>query len=199
VKRRRFIAILGSAVAVWPVIVRAEELTSKLPRIGFIQNFRNENFVALTKGLREAGYIDGQNVVMEKRFHGAALDRIDQFASELVALKCKVIFAAAPYAIQALLKATNTIPIVGVDLESDPVAKGWVPSLARPGGNLTGLFLDIPDMAGKLIELLRDAIPTLSHLAVLWDETIGTVRVASSIGEHAGGASYNDNVGGERS
>jgi hypothetical protein len=62
VKRPRFIAILGSAVAVWPVIVRAEELTSKLPRIGFIQNFRNENFEALTKGLREAGYIDGQNV-----------------------------------------------------------------------------------------------------------------------------------------
>jgi putative tryptophan/tyrosine transport system substrate-binding protein len=136
--------------------------------------------------LREAGYIDGQDVLMEKRFHGAALDRIDAFANELVALKCKVIFAGAPYGIQAVLKATNTIPIVGVDLESDPVASGWAQSLARPGGNLTGLFLDLPELGGKQIELLREAAPRLSHLAVLWDATIGMVQFRAT--ELAAGA-----------
>jgi putative tryptophan/tyrosine transport system substrate-binding protein len=179
-KRREFITLLGSATAAWPYPARAQEATDKLPRIGFIHNFPNENFEALTKGLREAGYIDGQNVLMEKRFHGAVLDRIDEFANELVALKCKVIFAAAPYAIQAVLRATNTIPIVGVDLESDPVANGWIKSFARPGGNFTGLFLDIPELGGKQIELLKNVVPTATRLAVLWDATIGTLQFSAT-------------------
>jgi len=123
---------------------------------------------------------------MEKRFHGGGVDPIEAFAKELVALKCKVIFAGAPYGIQAALKATNTIPIVGVDLESDPVASGWAQSLARPGGNLTGLFLDLPELGGKQIELLREAAPKLSHLAVLWDVTIGKVQFRAT--ELAAGA-----------
>jgi putative tryptophan/tyrosine transport system substrate-binding protein len=175
-RRREFITLVGGATAAWPLRAHAQQKTDDLPRIGIIQSFPNENFEALTQGLREAGYIDGQNVLMERRFHGPALDRIDAFANELVALKCKVIFAGAPYGIQAVLKATNTIPIVGVDLESDPVASGWVQSLARPGGNLTGLFLDLPELGGKQIELLREVAPRLSHLAVLWDATIGMVQ-----------------------
>ena len=76
-------------------------------------------------------------MLVETRFYGAMLDRIGEFANDLVALKCDVIFAAAPYAIQAVMKATSTIPIVGTDLESDPVANGWARNLGRPGGNLT--------------------------------------------------------------
>ena len=80
------------------------------------------------------------------------------------------------YAIDAAIRATTTIPIVGLDLESDPVANGWAGSLARPGGNVTGIFLDLPELGGKQIELLKEAVPTLSRLAVLWDSTVGGVQ-----------------------
>ena len=91
-RRREFIVLVGGAAIFAPRATRAQQNTDNLPRIGIIQSFPNENFEALTEGLREAGYIDGQNVLMERRFHRAALDRIDAFANELVALKCKVIF-----------------------------------------------------------------------------------------------------------
>ena len=113
---------------------------------------------------------------LEPRFHESALDRVDEFAREFVALNCGVIFAGTPYAIRAAMKATSTIPIVGIDLESDPVASGLVKSVARPEGNLTGFFLDIPELGGKQIELLMEAVPNVSRLAVLWDATIGTVQ-----------------------
>jgi len=144
VNRRKLITLLGGAAAAWPLAAGAQQAAEKLPRIGSIQNFRNENFEAFIQGLREAGYVDGQNMLLETRFYAGVLDRIDEFTSELVALKCSVILATAPYAVQAVMKATSKIPIVGIDLESDPVANGWVRSLARPGGNFTGLFLDIP-------------------------------------------------------
>jgi putative ABC transport system substrate-binding protein len=174
--RREFITLIGGAAAAWPRVAVAQQAARKLPRIGNIVVSRNESFEAFVEGLREAGYVDGQNMNLETRFHRGALERIDEFASELVALKCSVIFAAAAYAIQAVMKATSTIPIIGVDLESDPVASGWVNSLARPGGNLTGFFLDIPELGGKQIELLKEAMPTIARLAVLWDETIGAIQ-----------------------
>jgi putative ABC transport system substrate-binding protein len=126
--------------------------------------------------LRDAGYVDRQNMLLEARFFGGAPDRLDSVVRELVALNCSVIFAASPYAIRAALKATSTIPIIGVDLESDPVASGLAKSVARPGGNFTGFFLDIPELGGKQIELLMEAVPKVSRLAVLWDETIGAVQ-----------------------
>src|SRR5262249_53642047 len=96
--------------------------------------------------------------------------------TRLVDLQCNVILSAAPYAIRAAAGATSTVPIVGIDLESDPLASGRAKSLSHPGGNLTGLFLDIPELGGKQIELLREAVPTLSRLGVLWDATIGAVQ-----------------------
>jgi len=175
-KRREFISLIASAATAWPLVGRAQQPERKLPRIGLILNVPSENSQALTKGLREAGYIDGQSAVMETRVHSATFERIDEFASELVALKCSVIFASDPYSIRAVTRATSTIPIVGIDLEDDPVASGWAQSLARPSANLTGLFLDIPKLAGKLIELLRETVPTVSHAAALWDATIGAVQ-----------------------
>ena len=174
-KRREFITLAGGAAA-WPLAARAQQPARKLPRVGSIQNFQNENFEAFIQGLREVGYVDGQNILLETRFYGGALDRIDEFARDVVALKCSVILATGPYAIRAVMNATSTIPIVGIDLESDPVANGWVKSLARPGGNFTGFFLDIPELGGKQIELLKEAVPTITRLAVLWDATIGTVQ-----------------------
>jgi putative tryptophan/tyrosine transport system substrate-binding protein len=175
-KRREFVGLLGSIAVAWPLMARAQQTASKHPRIGVIQTFRSELFEAFLSSLREAGYVDGQNMLLEARFYGSAPDHLDEVAGELVALKCSVIFAANPYAIRAAMKATSTIPIVGVDLESDPVASGLVKSLARPGGNFTGFFLDIPELGGKQIELLMEAVPKVSRLAVLWDATIGGVQ-----------------------
>jgi putative ABC transport system substrate-binding protein len=175
-KRREFITLLGGAAA-WPLAAHAQQPAGRpLPRIGFLQRFRNENVVAFIQELREAGYVDGESAQIETRIFEAALDRLPELAGELVNLRCNVIFAASRYAYEAALKATSTIPIVGIDLESDPVESGWAKSLGRPGGNLTGVFLDIPELGGKQIELLKEAVPTISRLGVLWDATIGIVQ-----------------------
>jgi putative ABC transport system substrate-binding protein len=174
-RRRQFIAALASAVS-WPSAVRAQQPVGKVPRIGLLQGVQNENPAAFIQGLRDAGYIDGQNARIETRFFATAFDRLGEFANDLVGLQCDVIVAGAPYAIRAAMTATQTIPIVGIDLESDPVASGWAAGFGRPGGNLTGLFLDIPELGGKQIELLKEAVPILARLAVLWDSTIGAVQ-----------------------
>ena len=175
-KRRDFITLLGGAAAAWPPAASAQQPSADLPRICSIHTAPNENSEGFFRGLGEAGYVDGQNVRINARFHGTSLEGLDEIARELVALKCNVIFASNPYAIQAVTKATKTVPIVGVDLESDPVASGLVNSVARPGGNFTGFFLDIPELGGKQIELLTEAVPAVSRLAVLWDATIGEVQ-----------------------
>ena len=175
-RRRQFIALLGGTAASWSFAADAQQQAGKQPRIGIISVEPGELTEAFSQGLREDGYVDGQNIILDTRYHHGSLERIDEFARELVALKCSVIVAGSPYAIRAVLKETNTIPTVGIDLESDPVANGWVKSLARPGSNLTGLFLDIPELGGKQIELLRNVVPTLTRLAALWDPTIGTLQ-----------------------
>jgi putative tryptophan/tyrosine transport system substrate-binding protein len=188
-RRREFITLVGGAAA-WPLAVRAQQ--PALPRIGSILPFAVENTEAFGQGLREAGYVDGQNIVLDTRYHHDSLERIDEFARELVALKCSVILVGGPYAIRAVMKATSTIPIIGIDLESDPVANGWVKSLARPGGNFTGLFLDIPELSGKQIELLKNVVPTITSLAVLWD---ATVVVPSISRDRDGSAIFRNNAG----
>ena len=175
-RRREFIAGLAGSAAAWPLSARAQRPSAELPRICSIHTSRNENSEGFFRGLRDAGYTDGQNVRIDARFHGTTIERLDEAVRELVALKCNVIFASNPYAIQAVTKTTKTIPIVGVDLESDPVASGLVNSVARPGGNFTGFFLDIPELGGKQIELLMEAVPAVSRLAVLWDATIGEIQ-----------------------
>src|SRR5262245_34058355 len=173
-KRREFISFIGSAVA-WPLAAHAQ-LLSKLPRIGFLQRIQNENVVAFNQALRDAGYVDGQNAVIETRIFETTLDRVPDLAKELVDLKCDVIVAASQYAFVAAMRATTTIPIVGIDLENDPVASGWVKSLARPGGNFTGLFLDLPELGGKRIALRKEVVPRLSKPGALWDSAIGEAQ-----------------------
>jgi putative tryptophan/tyrosine transport system substrate-binding protein len=179
-RRREVITLLGGAAAAWPLAARAQQRTGKIPRVGFLLNVPSELVDTLFRALRDTGYIEGQNIVLETRFAGNMLDRIDQFATELVALHCDLIFAAGPYAIAALTKATSTIPLVAIDLESDPVANRWAASIARPGGNLTGFFLDLPELGGKQIELLKEALPSLSRVAFLWDSTVGLVQFSAT-------------------
>jgi hypothetical protein len=99
-RRRDFIMLLGGTAAAWPLVALAQQRTGKIPRVGFLLNVQSELVVALFEGLRDAGYIDGQNMVVETRFSGTMLDRIADIASELVAFNCDVIFAAGPYAIR---------------------------------------------------------------------------------------------------
>jgi len=107
------------------------------------------------RGLAQAGYVDGKNVAAEYRFASWRPGLMPEFAGDLVRLNVNVIFAATPEAVAAAGNATTSIPIVALDLESDPVAKGYVKSLARPGGNVTGMFLDIPELSGKQVGLLK--------------------------------------------
>src|SRR5262245_38100483 len=172
--RRAFLTGLGAVLAA-PLVAEAQQ-ARKVPRIGFLQRARNEHVGVFVQALREVGYVDGQNAVIETRIYERLLSRLPEFVNELVKLKCDVIVAAAPYAIRAAMKITSTIPIVGIDLESDPVASAWATSLNHPGRNLTGLFLDLPELGGKHIQLLRDTVPRLSRVGVLWDSAIGEVQ-----------------------
>jgi putative ABC transport system substrate-binding protein len=118
---------------------------------------------AFRQGMAELGYVEGKNYATEYRINP---DSLAQAAADLVQLNVNVIAAAAPEALYAASNATTRVPIVGIDLESDPVAKGYVKSLARPGGNVTGVFLDIPELCGKQVGLLKEIVPRLSRIAV---------------------------------
>jgi putative tryptophan/tyrosine transport system substrate-binding protein len=101
------------------------------------------------QALRELGYIEGENILIEDRFAAGSQERLREYVAEAIGLKVDVILAISSSTIHVSTKATKTIPIVGLDLESDPVASGFVTSLARPGGNLTGVFVDLPELFGK--------------------------------------------------
>ncbi len=144
---------------------------AKVHRIGFLSPFspipqNSHLFEAFRQGLRDLGYLEGQNLIIEWRWTHESHDRASDLAAELVRQKVEVIVAVSPPAPQAAHKATHTIPIVFV-LVGDPVAQGLVASLARPGGNLTGLSTVTTDLVGKQLELLKEAVPTLSRVAVL--------------------------------
>jgi putative ABC transport system substrate-binding protein len=121
---------------------------------------------AFRQGLVEAGYVEGRNLAIEYRFTNFKLEAMPEAVRDLVRRDVNVILAATPDAVAAVKSATTTIPVVGVDLENDPVAKGYVKSLARPGGNITGMFLDIPELSGKQVGLLKEIVPRLSRIAI---------------------------------
>jgi putative tryptophan/tyrosine transport system substrate-binding protein len=164
-KRRKFITLMGGA-ALWPLGAYAQE--SKVRRVGALlignadmESFQNE----LREGLRELGYIEGQNILFEFRSAEGILDRLPALATELVRLKVDVIVALYTPCGLAAKEATHEIPIVL--LTGDPLATGLVASLARPGGNITGLSMMAAETHGKLVELFRDMLPAMRHVAVL--------------------------------
>ena len=149
----------------------------RVPRIGYLSVFdpagESSRSEAIRLALREVGYIDGQNIVIEYRYGEGKLDRLPELAAELVRLKVDIIVAAgADTLIQAAKNATKTIPIVLVGGGSDPVESGVVKSLARPGGNVTGLTNLSPQLGGKRLELLKEAVTKVARVAVLYDPAI---------------------------
>jgi putative ABC transport system substrate-binding protein len=169
-KRREFITLLGGTALVWPLGARAQQL-SKVYRIGFFNAGSNtvpKAWLAFTEGLRELGWIEGKNVLLERRYAENQLDRLPGLAAELVRLDVGVIVTAGTLAPLAAKRATSTIPIV-MTSAGDPLGTGLVASLARPGGNVTGLSLMAPDLGGKRLELLKELLPGISHVAILWN------------------------------
>ena len=142
--------------------------------------FGGRNIAFLIQGLSELGYVDGKNFRFEYRLAAGNPAAFPAFAMELVALKVDVIYAVGPAAVKAARDATRAIPIVALDLETDPVRAGWARSLARPEGNLTGLFLDVPALAGKWLELLRIAAPAIRNVGLLWDSTTGSAQLMAA-------------------
>jgi putative tryptophan/tyrosine transport system substrate-binding protein len=147
---------------------------AKLPKIGILHSGTPpaEGVSAFQQGLREFGYVPGQTMALEDRWAEGKLDRLPELAAELVRLQVEVIFASGPSAVRAAQQATGTVPIVALDLETDPVASRLVTSLGRPGNNLTGLFLDMPELSGKWLQLLQEAVSGASRVAVLGDPAI---------------------------
>jgi putative tryptophan/tyrosine transport system substrate-binding protein len=165
-KRRQFISLLGGAAAAWPLAARAQQ--SKVARIGALyigladsESFKKE----LQEGLRELGYVEGQNIALEFRSAEGKLERLPELAAELVRLKVDVIVALYVPSALAAKQATREIPIVIV--AADPVETGIVAGLARPGGNITGVSLMSAVMIGKCVELFRDMLATTRQIAVL--------------------------------
>ena len=170
-KRREVLGVIGGAAA-WPLAVWAQQ-PKKLPRIGFLVTGSIESpearasLKAFDQGLREYGYIDGQNVLVEVRAADLKVERFPALASELVRLNVDLIVASNSLAARAVQQATTTIPIV-VPVMGDPVGDGLVASLARPGGNITGLTFLGPQLVPKRLALLKEALPTASQVAALW-------------------------------
>jgi len=146
--------------------------SNKVPRIGFLSlSFPAAlaaRIEAFRQGLRELGYVEGKNIVIEWRYAEGKVDRLPALASELVHLEVNIIVTAGPSATRPAKEATSTIPIV-MTFDPDPVGNGFVASLARPGGNITGLATLAPELSGKQLELLKEIVPKLSRVAVFGD------------------------------
>jgi putative ABC transport system substrate-binding protein len=178
-KRREFITLLGGAAAAWPVAARAQQ-ADRMRRVGILMGAASDdpdaqaNIAALHQGLQEAGWVIGSNLRVDVRWSAGDAARLRELAAELVALGPDVIVAGVGPTIPALLQATRTIPIVFLHVV-DPVDAGFVRSLARPGGNITGFMLSEYGLAGKWLDLLREVAPQLTRVAVIREQLGGAV------------------------
>ena len=159
------------------------QLPEKIARIGMLRSEHRplddrtrQNIAALRAGLQDGGYAEGQHYRIDYHSPTSEADVV-KLARTLVRDRVDVIHASAYTAIHAAQKVTTTIPIVAHDYETDPIAAGFVATLARPGGNITGMFLDLPEISGKLLELLKTALPGLRRIGVLWDSLTGKAQV----------------------
>ena len=170
-ERRRFMAVIAGGFLAAPLTADAQQ-AAKVPRIGFLGNSTaalEANLVGpFREGLRDLGYVEGQNILIEYRWAEGKNERFPALIAELIVLKVDVIVTAGTPAALAVKKATTSIPLVMAAV-GDPIGVGLVASLARPGGNVTGLSAIAPELEGKRLELLREVVPKLSHIAVLWN------------------------------
>ena len=167
-RRREFITVLGGAAA-WPLTARGQQRAGRVWRIGFITHAANDAaYASLFERLRELGYLEGQNIIVERRYAEGRAERFQEFAAEMVRLKADVVITSTTPAALALRDATTTIPIV-IPTAIDPVGTGLIVSLAHPGGNITGGALLSAELGAKRIELLKEVVPGLTRTAVLWN------------------------------
>ena len=171
-RRRRFITLLSGAAAAWPLAARAQQTASTVRRIGLLLpgNTRTTavrgQLEAFRKGLKEYGWVEGQNIIVEYSFAEGREDALPAIAAELARLRLDVIVAESTVAIQAAKTVTQTVPIV-MATSADPVGTGLVANLNRPGGNITGLSLQTAELSGKRLQLLTEIVPGLARVAVL--------------------------------
>jgi putative tryptophan/tyrosine transport system substrate-binding protein len=172
-KRREFITLLASGVA-WPLAARAQQ--AKVIRLGYLDPARPTDATAINLrrqfllGMRDLGYIEGRHFRMDDRNAEGRIDRLPALASELVRLPVDFLVVFGDSSIAAAIQASDSIPIV-MTLAADPVGSGFVNSLARPGGNVTGMSALAPDLAGKRVELLKEIVPRAARVAVLWNSS----------------------------
>ena len=184
------VVVLALGVFARPLVGEAQQ-AGKVPRVGLLGTATPSLMApwinAFRDGLRQHGYVEGQNVVIEYRWGEGKPDRFPGLVAELVRLKVDVIVTSGPHAIRAAQAGTSTIPIVMAVID-DPVEQGLVTSIGRPGGNLTGLSFQDSDLATKRVQLLREALPSVTRVAALWDSSSSGApmkameRAASSIG-----------------
>ena len=176
--RRAFTTLLCGAAVAWPIAARAQQ-AGKVHRIGVLETISTTlnvaNFYALREGLRQLGYAEGQNLVIEYRSADGRDDRFPGLARELLALKVDVVVTRGTPAAKAVKNATSTVPVVMM-ASGDPVGVGLVTSLARPGGNITGLSAIVGELSPKRLELIREIVPGLARIAVLANTSNDAVR-----------------------
>jgi putative ABC transport system substrate-binding protein len=180
--RRKLVLALGASALSFPLSSLAQSAT-KIWRIGYMTQRPgpDEQTEGLQRGLRELGYVEGQNLIIEWRFSKGKGDLLPGFAAELVRLKVDCIVSSGTLPTRAAKQATQTIPIVMANSEDDPVRTGLIVSLARPGGNVTGFTGIGSELAGKRLQLLKETVPRASRVAILWDPNssgLGHVREA---------------------
>jgi len=186
-RRREFILLLGGAAATWPLAARAQQAGS-MRRIGFLglgpASLSASRVEALRSGLRDLGYVEGRNIVLEFRWADSPAE-LAGLAADLVRMNVDVIFAQSSTMVEAARQATKTIPIVFA-IHADPVGLGHVASLARPGGNITGLSILLTDLVAKELEILKEALPHAKRISVLWNPTTPSHQLALNAVEVAG-------------
>jgi ABC-type uncharacterized transport system substrate-binding protein len=179
IRRRTFITLLGSAAAAWPLAARAQQ---SIPVIGFLNSQSPDNqgdyLRAFRQGLKQSGYVEGENVIIEYRWAENKNERLAALAADLVRRRVAVIAASGGLASEYVAKATATIPIVFMVAE-DPIRMGLVTSIARPEGNLTGVNFYAAELAAKRLELLRELVPAVTRMAVLLNPVEATIAASN--------------------
>ena len=179
--RRRFVRTGVCGVLLLPHVANAQQ-REKMARLGFLAPLPREGMQnvlsVMTDRLRELGYVENRNLVIDYRY-AETEEKLRELATQLVATGSQVIYAHGPYALRGARAASAIIPIVGFDHESDPVAAGYAASLARPGGNVTGVFLDQSEISAKQLQLLRELVPGLTRVAVLYDAAVASAQLES--------------------
>ncbi len=173
IRRRTFLLSAGALLAA--AVTADAQHAARVPRIGVLfastPAATSHLLDGLRQGLREHGYVEGQHFILERRYGQAGVERMSEIAAELVRIKVDVIVAATDPATAAVRQHTQTIPIVMAN-STDPVGTGFVASLARPGGNVTGLSALSPELSGKRLELLREVVPGLARVAIIWNPDV---------------------------